>query len=46
VRDFVEMFVQQQSERPRRKFQFAITFPNDDRVIGNYGIRQNDWETV
>jgi RimJ/RimL family protein N-acetyltransferase len=47
VRDFVEMFVQQQAERPRRKFQFAITFPNDDRVIGNCGIRrkpENDWE--
>jgi ribosomal-protein-alanine N-acetyltransferase len=47
VRDFVEMFVQQQTERPRRKFQFAITFPNEDRVIGNCGIRrkpENDWE--
>ena len=47
VRDFVEMFVQQQAERPRCKFQFAITFPNDDRVIGNCGIRckpENDWE--
>jgi ribosomal-protein-alanine N-acetyltransferase len=47
VRDFVEMFMQQQVERPRRKFQFAITFPNDDRVIGNCGIRrkpENDWE--
>jgi RimJ/RimL family protein N-acetyltransferase len=41
------MFVQQQSERPRRKFQFAITFPNDGRVIGNCGIRrkpENDWD--
>ena len=47
VQDFVEMFVQQQTERPRRKFQFAITFPNEDRVIGNCGIRrkpENDWE--
>jgi [ribosomal protein S5]-alanine N-acetyltransferase len=47
VRDFVEMFVQQQAEQPRRKFQFAITFPNDDRVIGNCGIRckpENNWE--
>jgi [ribosomal protein S5]-alanine N-acetyltransferase len=47
VRDLVEMFVEQQAERPRRKFQFAITFPNDDRVIGNCGIRrkpENDWE--
>jgi ribosomal-protein-alanine N-acetyltransferase len=47
VQDFLEMFVQQQSERPRRKFQFAITFPNGARVIGNCGIRrkpENDWE--
>jgi [ribosomal protein S5]-alanine N-acetyltransferase len=37
VQDFVEMFVQQQSERPRRKFQFAITFPNDDTRAGEGG---------
>ena len=41
------MFVNQQAKRPRRKFQFAITFPDGERVIGNCGIRckpKNDWE--
>jgi len=47
VRDFVQMFLDQQSEQPRRKFQLAITLQGDDRVIGNCGIRRkpdNDWE--
>ncbi len=28
VQDFVQMFVDQQAEKPRRKFQLAITLPN------------------
>ena len=47
VRDFVQMFVDQQTERPRRRFQFAIISPGGGRVIGNCGIRrkpENDWE--
>ncbi len=47
VRDFVQMFLNQQSEIPRRKFQLAITLQNDDQVIGSCGIRrkpENDWE--
>ena len=47
VRDFVQMFVDQQAERLRRKFQLAITLPNSERVIGDCGIRrksENDWE--
>ena len=47
LRDFVQMFVHQQAERPRRRFQLAITLPDDRRVIGNCGIRrkpENDWE--
>ena len=47
VRDFVGMFVDQQAERPRRKFQFAITVLDDGRLIGNCGVRRkpaNDWE--
>ena len=47
VRDFVQMFLDQQAERPRRKFQLAITLPHDGRVVGNCGIRhknENDWE--
>lgn len=47
VRDFVQMFLDQQAEQPRGKFQLAITFPGDGRLIGNCGIRRkedNDWE--
>ena len=47
VRDFVQGFIDQQSEEPRRKFQLAITLPNQRGVIGNCGLRrkaQNDWE--
>ena len=47
VRDFVQMFVDQQAERPRRKFQLAITLPDGGRLIGNCGIRRkpdSDWE--
>ena len=46
VRDFVRMFLDQQAERPRRKFQLAITCPDGGQVIGNCGIRRkpkNDW---
>ena len=47
VRDFVQMFVDQQAEQPRLKYQLAITLPQGERVIGNCGIRrkpENDWE--
>lgn len=47
VQDFVQMFLDQQAEQPRRKFQLAITYRDDDQVIGNCGIRrkpENDWE--
>lgn len=47
ARDFVKMFLGQQAERPRRKFQLAITLPDSGLLIGNCGIRrkpENDWE--
>jgi len=47
VRDFIQMFIDQQAEQPRRKFQLAITLPHDGQVVGNCGIRrknENDWE--
>ena len=47
AQDFVQMFVDQQREQPRRKFQLAITLPEEGRLIGNCGIRRkpdNDWE--
>ena len=47
VRAFVQVFVDQQVEQPRRKFQLAITLPPNGHVIGSCGIRrkaENDWE--
>lgn len=47
VRDFVQMFLDQQAERPRRKFQLAITLMDNGQLIGNCGVRrkaENDWE--
>jgi RimJ/RimL family protein N-acetyltransferase len=42
VRNFVQVFMDQQVEQPRRKFQLAITLPDDGRVIGNCGIRRKN----
>ena len=47
VRDFVQVFLDQQAEQPRRKFQLAINLPNGGPLIGNCGIRRkpdNDLE--
>ncbi len=47
VRDFVQRFVDEQAEQPRRRFQLAVTLPDDERAIGSCGIRrkpENDWE--
>lgn len=47
VRDFVRMFVEQQREEPRRRFQLAITLPDSGLLVGTCGIRrkpESDWE--
>ncbi len=47
ARDFVQMFLDQHAEQQRRKFQLAITLPDDGRLIGSCGVRrkpENDWE--
>jgi ribosomal-protein-alanine N-acetyltransferase len=39
VRDFIAMFLRQQAEVPRRKFQLAVTLRENGRLIGNCGVR-------
>ena len=44
VREFVQVFLDWQKQRPRTKFQLAIIHQADARLIGNCGIRINDPE--
>jgi len=37
---FVQMFIEQQAEQPRRKFQLAVVLKANGQLIGNCGIRQ------
>jgi ribosomal-protein-alanine N-acetyltransferase len=39
VVEFVHMFIAQQQEQPRTKFQFAVVLKSDLQLIGNCGIR-------
>src|SRR5688500_5119119 len=45
VRDFIQMFLDQQRQYPRIKFQFAITLKSNGQLIGNCGIRRESPET-
>jgi RimJ/RimL family protein N-acetyltransferase len=42
VDEFVQMFITQQTEQPRTKFQLAIIAKEENKLIGNCGIRIND----
>lgn len=42
VCEFVQMFINQQKEEPRTKFQLAVVLKEENRLIGNCGIRVND----
>jgi RimJ/RimL family protein N-acetyltransferase len=44
ARAFVRMFLAQQAEQPRVKFQLALILKAEGRLIGNCGIRINDME--
>lgn len=39
VQAFVHMFLDQQQERPRTKYQLAVTLKQDHQLIGTCGIR-------
>jgi RimJ/RimL family protein N-acetyltransferase len=42
ARGFVQMFLGQQQQNPRRRFQLAITLPGTHELIGNCGVRMAD----
>ncbi|HNS50244.1 MAG TPA: GNAT family protein [Anaerolineae bacterium] len=42
VRSFVDLFIAQQRETPRARFQLAITLSATGRLIGNCGIRMEE----
>ena len=44
VRAFVQMFLDYQTESPRRRFQMALTLKSSGELIGNCGIRINNPE--
>ncbi len=39
VQEFVQMFLHQQQEQPRTKFQLAVTLKSDHHLIGTCGVR-------
>jgi RimJ/RimL family protein N-acetyltransferase len=43
-RAFVRMFLAQQAEQPRTRFQLAVILKAESQLIGNCGIRINDPE--
>lgn len=43
VREFVGWFLTNQQEQPRTKYQLAVTLKEDGRLIGNCGVRINDF---
>lgn len=45
-RAFVQMFLEQQAATPRTKFQLAITLKENDKLIGNCGVRQQTADSV
>ena len=44
AKEFVQMFLSQQAEQPRHKFQLAMILKSEGKLIGNVGIRVNDPE--
>lgn len=41
VRDFIHMFLDQQKQEPRIKFQFVLTLKETGQLIGNCGVRRD-----
>ena len=46
VQEFVGWFMDNQKEKPRIKFQLAITLKSDNLLIGNCGVRMDTSDSV
>jgi ribosomal-protein-alanine N-acetyltransferase len=46
VRDFVDMFLEQQGERPRLRWQLAVELKASGRLVGTCGIRTDTADAV
>jgi len=46
VQDFVQMFLAQQQEQPRIKFQLAVVLKSGQQLIGNCGIRMKSADAL
>ncbi|MGV0101889.1 GNAT family N-acetyltransferase [Nostoc sp. DSM 114160] len=44
VCEFIQIFIDRQKEQPRTKFQLTVVLKEENRLIGNCGIRVNDPE--
>ncbi len=44
VREFVQRFLDQQTQSPRIKYQFAVTLKSTGQLIGNCGVRRDSPE--
>jgi RimJ/RimL family protein N-acetyltransferase len=44
-KSFVQLFLDQQRETPRTRFQLAIVLPSSNKLIGNVGIRKRNVKT-
>jgi RimJ/RimL family protein N-acetyltransferase len=45
VREFIQMFLDHQKQKPRLKFQFAVILKANGQLIGNCGVRRESPET-
>ncbi|MGB7377276.1 MAG: GNAT family N-acetyltransferase [Rivularia sp. (in: cyanobacteria)] len=45
VEAFIKIFIEQQQQLPRIKFQLAVVLKSEDKLIGNCGIRKQNIES-